>query len=492
MNFKVVRNTFIGAVALSLCSVFQAIGAEEQSDSLEFEADSLSLVKDLVDVDSLSVDSLAGKPEERYDDIVFVPKTSVFHIPVDINIKLLEKKINEGFSGLLYEDANIEDDSLMIKAWKQKDFVINYENKELSYRIPLKLWIKKRIDLGITYTDREIEGSIDIQLRTKIGFSKTWDLITKTTIEGYEWIEKPVIKIAGLNVPITVFANSLINGNKDMFNRRIDEMIRQFVPLNGFAKEIWTMVQEPIDISAEGYKAWIRTTPEEFYTTPIVGNYGHITTTFGVKCKMSVFMGDVASANKTVNSTLPPFKMYTKTDERFCMNLVADIPYYVIDSIAKSTLVGMQLGEGRHSVTVDSLSVFGQDDKIVIGVRVSGFMNGDIYLKGVPYFEKETTSLRIKDVDYELDTRNILAKTVNLFYKKGLKRKLEEEFVFSLKDQFYLVKELSRSELFNAQLMENVAMNGFIDNLDVDGIYITARGLAIEVKLAGKMKLRVE
>jgi hypothetical protein len=252
------------------------------------------------------------------------------------------------------------------------------------------------------------------------------------------------------------------------------------------------MVQEPIDISAEGYKAWIRTTPEEFYTTPIVGNYGHITTTFGVKCKMSVFMGDVASANKTVNSTLPPFKMYTKTDERFCMNLVADIPYYVIDSIAKSTLVGMQLGEGRHSVTVDSLSVFGQDDKIVIGVRVSGFMNGDIYLKGVPYFEKETTSLRIKDVDYELDTRNILAKTVNLFYKKGLKRKLEEEFVFSLKDQFYLVKELSRSELFNAQLMENVAMNGFIDNLDVDGIYITARGLAIEVKLAGKMKLRVE
>ena len=219
----------------------------------------------------------------------------------------------------------------------------------------------------------------------------------------------------------------------------------------------------------------------------------------------TIFLVTLSNHPDHVLEIIPSFMLRQRWNRKTCpkivgidkgkkeaMNLVADIPYYVIDSIAKSTLVGMQLGEGRHSVTVDSLSVFGQDDKIVIGVRVSGFMNGDIYLKGVPYFEKETTSLRIKDVDYELDTRNILAKTVNLFYKKGLKRKLEEEFVFSLKDQFYLVKELSRSELFNAQLMENVAMNGFIDNLDVDGIYITARGLAIEVKLAGKMKLRVE
>ena len=108
--------------------------------------------------DSIVLDSIE-RPEEIYDEKVFSPTTSTLHIPININIPLLEAKINNHFKGLIYEDNNIEDDSLMVKAWKERDFKITYVDNVLNYEIPVKIWIKKRFGLGFTYTDQEIELS---------------------------------------------------------------------------------------------------------------------------------------------------------------------------------------------------------------------------------------------------------------------------------------------------------------------------------------------
>ena len=48
------------------------------------------------------------------------------------------------------EDNNIEDDSLMVKAWKERDFKITYVDNVLNYEIPVKIWIKKRTSRKIT------------------------------------------------------------------------------------------------------------------------------------------------------------------------------------------------------------------------------------------------------------------------------------------------------------------------------------------------------
>ena len=47
-------------------------------------------------------------------------------------------------SGLIDQDDNLkyENNTLMIKAWKLEDFTISINKNILTYRIPLKLWIK--------------------------------------------------------------------------------------------------------------------------------------------------------------------------------------------------------------------------------------------------------------------------------------------------------------------------------------------------------------
>ena len=136
--------------------------------------------------------------------------------------------------------------------------------------------------------------------------------------------------------------------------------------------------------------------------------------------------------------------------------------------------------------------VYGQTTELVIGLDVSGFINGKIYLTGIPYFDHEMSSIRVKDVDYRITTKNVLAKIVNLFYKKGLKRKIEENMIFSLKEELSLIKEMSRSELFNMEVMKNVRLNGFIEKLNVNKIFLTEEGIKADLDIRGKMTVKMQ
>lgn len=488
------RTKFFIIIALILC--YQTAEARRNREKVE-EPDSVRIdttaAKELgIDID-IQNDSLIveERPEETYMPVVYTPKTSTLHIPIEINMALMEKIINDNFQGLIYEDNNIEDDSLMIKAWKEKDFRIAYDGNELSYEVPIKLWIKKRFDLGITTTDREIEGSISMKFKTKIAFSKNWGIISDTKIVQYEWIKTPTIKVIGLNVPITTIAEKLIKDYQGDIGKAIDKSICEYIPLKSYVENIWSTVQDPIDISTAEYKAWIKTTPKQLYSTPIEGQYGILRTTLGVQCLMEVYMGK-APKNNVKATAIPSYRQYKSTDESFSINILGDIPYEMVDSVAKSIMIGEVFGEGRHEIKVDSIEVYGQSTELVIGLQVSGFINGKIYLTGTPYFNNGNSSIQVKDVDYRITTKNVLAKIVNLFYKKGLKRKLEENLVFSLKEELSLIKELSRSELFNMEVMKNVRLNGFLEKLDVNKIFLTEDGIKVDLDLKGKMALKMQ
>ena len=483
-------------IILSFLLTFQIAEARRNREKVQ-EPDSVRIdttaAKDLgINID-LKEDSLIveERPEETYVPVVYTPKTSVLHIPIEINMALMEKIINDNFQGLIYEDNNIEDDSLMIKAWKEQDFMITYDGNELTYRVPIKLWIKKRFDLGITTTDREIEGSISMTFKTKIAFTRDWSIVSDTKIVEYKWIKTPTIKVIGLNIPITTIAEKLIKDNQADIGKAIDKSIREYIPLKGYVENIWNTVQDPIDISTADYKAWIRTTPKLLYSTPLHGEYGILKTTVGIQCLMEVFMGKTPR-NYTKRTAIPPYKQYKDTDGNFSINILGDIPFELVDSVAKSIMVGEVFGEGRHQIIVDSIEVYGQTTELVIGLEVSGFINGKIYLTGIPYFDHEMSSIRVKDVDYRITTKNVLAKIVNLFYKKGLKRKIEENMIFSLKEELSLIKEMSRSELFNMEVMKNVRLNGFIEKLNVNKIFLTEEGIKADLDIKGKMTVKMQ
>ncbi len=479
----------LSIIILSFCVLQLAYARKEVVNDIDdLPLDTLLSIK----VDSLEIDSTTIEaPEEAYDDFYYIPRTSTIHIPLSINIPLIERRLNETISGLIYNDSIIEDDGMRLKAWKTKDLKIKYQADTLFYTIPIKLWAEKRFDLGITTTDKELEAEISIDFQTTINFSKDWKLLTKTTILGYKWISKPTIKILGANISIAFIADHLIASYKNEFNKEIDKALNEQIPLADYMAEVWKSLQEPISTNASGYQIWIVASPDNIYCTPLLGDLGKLTSTLGIKTKLDLFVGNKNPGSRR-KIGLPPLKMYSNCVDTVDMGVLTDLPYPLMDSVAMDLLKGTAFGEGRHSIVVDTIFFYGKNDKLVIGLGVTGFINGKIYLESIPYFDKESVSIKVKDVDYKLDTKNVLAKIVNLFYKKQLKKKLEAEFELPLRAEFEMIKEFGRNSIFDTEIFPDIKINGRLDDIGVDRIQITPVGLKISLDINGKLRLSID
>lgn len=87
--------------------------------------------------------SKVAKPEEFYNSVNTELEPSVINIPLKFYKTELLKAINDKIGDMLYEDTDMKDDGLALRAKKRENITIDINEKEISYRVPVDLWIKK-------------------------------------------------------------------------------------------------------------------------------------------------------------------------------------------------------------------------------------------------------------------------------------------------------------------------------------------------------------
>jgi len=436
------------------------------------------------------------RPEEAYVSPEYSPKSSVINLPFYINLIDIQNSINKKFSGLLYEDNSLEDndfDNIMVKAWKKEDFYINYENNQLWYRIPLKLWIKagyKIEKFGLKVADyREINAEIALKFKTTFFINKDWTITTYTVSDGYEWLSTPVIKIGPVDVPIKFIANSILKKNQSLISNEIDKAIKQKFSLRKYIQDIWLIMQKPIKINNE-YNLWLKLNPQEISSTPIISQNGKIKISMGVKSLVESYMGEEPKV--IPNTGLPDFKIVKALDNNFVINLMADISYKSADTLAKQFLKGKTFTQDKKSVTVTDINVYGNNNKMIIGATLAGSLNGIVYFTGKPIYDSATASIKIKEIDFELETKNTLLKTATWLLHNRFIKMIEPSLVFPMGDKLTQSKALIQKELSNKYVTKNILLNGHLKDLKIENIFLTPESIKILLSFNGNLTLTFE
>lgn len=455
----------------------------------ENKQDSLDIINQLYQEDSYTIEESENKPEESYNDFVYTPQKSVFNVPIEIEVKAVQKALNDNFTGLIYEDNVIEDDSLKLKVWKNGEFKLNYVDDTLTTEIPIKLWATKRFGIaGITYTDREIDAAITVKLQSKLQISKSWGVLSKSKFISYKWDKKPTTKLVGIDVPITYIVDHILNSNKKELELLIDNGIKNNLPTQDYAKQLWAQIQDPIPVEVDSYQAWINMRPTNILMKPIKGEDKKIKTGFSIECNVDVTVGSNNVKNKYI-TPLPECRLNSKMVPGWQLNLLANIPYSIMDSLAIQNLRGQAFGEGKHSIYVDMVHTYGSGEFLAIELFVHGFINGSIYLTGKPYYDKENVSIRLKEVAYSFKTKNILHKALNMVVKPILKNKLEKKFELPMQENFYLIEQMGQSNILNSQWDDNVFTSGEIKKVEGGDIYITKSGIQAAISVEGTLNV---
>jgi hypothetical protein len=428
------------------------------------------------------------RPMESYEDPADVPPTaSTVNIPIRLNAQEIERLLNNKMNGVIYEDNNLEDDGIMMKATKTQNINIQLNGFQMNYRVPLKIWVFKKV---IGSRGFEAEGELALQFRTNVNIKPDWWMWTNTDLVGQEWIQNMAVKTGLGNIDVKYIADIIINRSRQTLTMAIDKQITQNFQIRPQVEEAWNLMQKPVSITSSYGTWWVKLTPQSVEMAPFTTNGDMLISNIAVQSLAEVVAG-VTQPNFRPNTALPMFRVGSAIANDFQVNLSTDIPLIEAETIAKSVAVGQVFNPGGKKIQVTDIQLFGQGDKIVVNTVFSGDYRGSLYLVGRPVFDATTNTVKLEDVDYDLNTKNFLLKSAKWLFDRKILNQIKESCVFPLDENVKGFQQMVNDQIREYKVNNNVAIKGWVEQIKVDDIRVLKDKFKIYVSSKGKMNVDV-
>ncbi|MBP1640213.1 MAG: hypothetical protein H6Q17_1796 [Bacteroidetes bacterium] len=432
------------------------------------------------------------KPAESYIAPSIEKKISTIDIALDINVEDIEKSINNRFKDIIYNDTSLVDDNLKLKVWKQQDLRFSLNGSHIDCIMPLKIWLetgfRKKI-LGATFQQNyEANGAITLDVSIDYHIQKDWSVITSTKINDYTWTQKPTVKVAGTEMPITFISNIILKSLQKKIDKSIDEAIEKNMNIRQAMTKTWSIAQKPIQINKE-YNVWLKVTPKSILSTPMVSAGNHINFNLGINALIETSVGNPINGNNQI--ILPDYQYVSEIKPDFNILFSVNLDYKKLTEISSKQIIGKTFRQGNKHITIDKIKFYGHNGLLVVETKLSGSANGTIYCVGKPVFNNANQTLSITNFDFDMKTKNVLVKSANwLMHNKFLKM-VEPNLTISMKDQIGDIVNSSNAMLANYELIKGISLNGQLEKNSFDAITITPTAIVISGQLSGNLNLKV-
>lgn len=431
------------------------------------------------------------KPDESYQPkSSYDKKVSVINIPIEIPVAEIERQTNKYLTGVLYEDKSFTDnggDNLKCIVKKFAPIKIWAKDNKVTIKLPL--------DLAGSYTQLgavvDFKGTLNVNYTSAITLEHNWKLKTVTKSNGYEWIKSPKIDLLLFDLPVTWIVDAIINGQNDYINKTIDDAIKEYVDLKELSKPAFIALAEPINVS-ETYKTWFKVTPIEALFTQLNAVDNTIKISFGMKAYTETFIGPKPPIDDLAKGV--PMKVVSQLAEDFSLGVVAVMPHTIISEILTKEFVtsGYEYREGKRYVKFTKMNIYGQNNKMIIEVGMDGSVKGTVYLVGTPYYDPNSQSIRMKDIDFEVDSKQKILKAASWLAHGKLIKTLQDNMVFAIGAELDLAKKDAQTYLTNYQPVKGVTINGKLDKLETSDIYLIEDAIVTLINVKGRFNVKLD
>jgi len=332
----------------------------------------------------------------------------------------------------------------------------------------------------------EYTGQIRLRFKTKLSLNPDWSIHTSTVSNGYLWTKKPAIKIGGIDVPVTMVANLLLPANLQNYSQQIDTIVAQGFDFRGFAEKGWQMLFEPFKIPTD-YNAWLSISPHSVAILPLQGSEGHIRLGAAITTDVECLMDIVPFTGKA--TPLPNIQQLKTSSDAFNVNLLTDIPYTSINR-----MIGEEIGDstfvfGNRKVKFETFRVYGTNERMAVETKISGSVKGTLYLTGIPYFNSQDTTLRIKDLKFDIKTTNLMIASAKWLFSGKFERILTESIAIPFNSNILETEKQISAFLNHYQLGYGFELNGRLAGLSVSDLYLSPESVKANVVFFGHLSL---
>jgi hypothetical protein len=314
----------------------------------------------------------------------------------------------------------------------------------------------------------------------------SWKLFTRSIKNGYQWNKKPSINLKGVEIPITAIVERIIDSKQQEYANLIDQQIDKNVNLKKNVIRIWNQLATPTQISIE-YNAWMIARPKKILALAFSQNDKSIYTSFGIDLEVETAIGYQPPLMPFVIDI--PSLTYTKTlKDEFELYTVVNIPYYEATSIGKKKMIGTEyeFENGKYNIKIEDLNIRGKDSLILIETTLSGSFKGVLRVEGLPYYDSTQNAIRLKNLDYNIQTKNLFYNLANWLLSKKILNSLQDNFAIPTEEGITRAK-LSATDALN-QTRNGAKFNGMISKMTPTAIRSINDILVMVILTKGQVK----
>lgn len=420
-------------------------------------------------------------------------RPSVLQVPFSLPLSALAKELNAQVPDVLYDDNSLDDnggDNLILKVKRRGLAKLDGKGNTFYLSLPVSVYAKagwKVEKLGIKLSHYEdTDFDIDLKFAVQLGLNEQWQITSNTKSDGFTWVSKPKLKIGQFELPITGVVEKVLNYQLPQLTKMFDATLANEVKLKPLIQPVWKQVQQPLKVYDDPL-LFVKIVPEEITYSPPVMDGKDLKIALGMRAKA---ITKLKTAPQVAEKPLPNLKLASTLAEQFQVTVMVETGYAEAAELAMKSLKGQVFSFGKKAITVDSLRLYGAENRLVAEVLLKGSFNGKVYLKGEPYFNKEAMALQWREVNYDLETSNFLLKTADWLAHGQFVKLLTPYMNVPLGKELQEAKASLEKQL-NSPINNNVSLQGKVDQLTVEDILITPEAMQALIKSEGKLRVQL-
>jgi len=167
--------------------------------------------------------------------------------------------------------------------------------------------------------------------------------------------------------------------------------------------------------------------------------------------------------------------------------------YDSLSNIVTAQLKGkrIDLTAGKY-IFVKECSVYGIDNEnLIIKVNFEGSDKGLFYLTGKPSYDASSKVIEIKDLDFDIKSKNLLLKTAGWLFNRRIINELKKYARFDLSSYIETAKTTANQQL-NKEWVKGISSSGKLNDVKIVSIYPLRQWLIIRSNCNGELSMKID
>jgi len=421
----------------------------------------------------------------------FTRSVSFVNIPLEIPLQVIENKINAQFKGVIYDDDSYTRptvDDVKIRVYQNNRIGVTAIGNELKFTIPLKIWAQGRYEpcAICPEIEKQIVFDVEVYLRSKVEILKDYKFRINTVSDGFEWKSQPKISIGPINVPIARLLENVIDKQLQSITKEIDSNVNGLIDLRQNIESLWSIAQDPILLD-DSSQTWLKAEPKALLLAPITSNQSALSIILGLETYLETFTGNKPSLLE--KKPLPDLRTATRAAQDFTIQIRSELSFDAATEIAKKQLLGQEFHFKKKVVRIEDIQIYGKGDLAYVKLILSGSLKGELFLSGIPTFNSQTNELSIEQLDYDLQSKNVLVKAGSWLLNGTLQKQLQQYMRYSFDNEISSIRNDLSSRIKKTKHKNLFTLKGNLKEFKVRGVYMAQDHFDIVLDVQGNAKI---